>query len=113
MQIGTGWNGMNAIVAPGDFNSDAKADLVARDGAGNLWLYRGDGSGGFLARVLIGAGWNGLSIVAPGDFNGDRKADLTARDSRGNMLLYRGNGSTGFLGKSLIGTGWSSMNAIV
>ena len=34
---------MNTIVAPGDFNGDGKADLVARDAAGNLFLYRGDG----------------------------------------------------------------------
>jgi hypothetical protein len=39
---------------------DGKADLLARDPAGSLWLYRGTGSTAapFLARTYIGAGWS-------------------------------------------------------
>jgi hypothetical protein len=52
---------MTAVVSPGDFNGDRRPDLLARDGAGVLWLYPGNGAGGFLSRVQVGPGWNGLA----------------------------------------------------
>jgi hypothetical protein len=36
-----------------DFNRDGFTDLVARDTTGRLWLYPGNGTGGFLARHLM------------------------------------------------------------
>ena len=37
------------------------ADVLAREAStGILWLYPGDGRGGWLARVSADAGWNGL-----------------------------------------------------
>lgn len=47
-----------AVVGAGDLNSDGKADLIARDASGVLWLYQGRGDGSFLARTKIGPGWN-------------------------------------------------------
>ena len=97
-----------------DFNSDGRADIVSRDTAGRLWLYRGNGTGGFLARLQIGNGWGGMTaIVSTGDFNGDRKADIVARDSAGALWLYRGNGASGFTGRVQIGNGWNGLNNIV
>ena len=32
---------MTAIMGAGDLYGDGKADLLARDSAGTLWLYRG------------------------------------------------------------------------
>lgn len=63
-KIGTGWNAYNAFVAVGDITGDGKADLVARDTSGNLWLYKGKGSasGPYAARVKIGPGWNAYSL---------------------------------------------------
>ena len=52
---------MTAVVSPGDFNGDRNPDLLARDGTGVLWLYRGSGSGTFLSRAQVGPGWNGLA----------------------------------------------------
>jgi hypothetical protein len=49
---------MTAIVGVGDFNGDGHPDLVGRDAAGDLWLYPGNGAGGFRAAVKIGRGWN-------------------------------------------------------
>ncbi|SFF35135.1 Repeat domain-containing protein [Actinacidiphila alni] len=59
-KIGPGWNAYNAFAAVGDITGDGKADLVARDSSGNLWLYKGTGSasGPFAAKVKIGPGWN-------------------------------------------------------
>jgi hypothetical protein len=49
----------NAVVGVGDITGDGRADLVARDTAGNLWRQGGDGKGSFGARVKIGSGWQG------------------------------------------------------
>ena len=96
-----------------DFNSDRKADVVSRDTSGRLWLYRGNGTGGFLGKSLVGSGWNSMtSIVSPGDFSGDGRADIVARDSAGALWLYKGNGAGGFGTKTQIGNGWNTLNAI-
>ncbi|WP_205328122.1 VCBS repeat-containing protein [Glycomyces sp. YM15] len=65
VKIGTGWNAMSAIVSGHDFNGDGHADWLARrksDGA--LYLYRGDGAGGYGSRVQNGTGWNSMNIIA-------------------------------------------------
>lgn len=42
-----------------DYDGDSYTDIVARDPAGLLWLYPGDGTRGYStqARVQIGNGW--------------------------------------------------------
>ncbi len=64
MRVGDGWNIMNALLAPGDFNGDRTADVLAREAStGHLWLYPGNGAGGWLPRVLVNTGWNGLDPI--------------------------------------------------
>ncbi|MFJ7155937.1 FG-GAP repeat domain-containing protein [Streptomyces sp. NPDC101118] len=61
VKVGTGWSGYTKLVSPGDINGDGRADLLARDGAGNLYRYTATGHSGtatFAARVGIGSGWN-------------------------------------------------------
>ena len=97
-----------------DFNSDGTADVLARDASGVLWLYPGDGSGGWLPRRAVGQGWNVMTeLVTPGDFDGDGHADVLARDASGVLWLYPGNGSSGWLPRSAVGQGWNAMSAIV
>jgi len=68
VQVGWGWQVMSAIVGPGDFDGDGFVDLFARDAAtGVLWLYPGDGAGGWLAPRLMGPGWGGYRL--PGDLS--------------------------------------------
>ncbi|WP_245531547.1 FG-GAP repeat domain-containing protein [Arthrobacter globiformis] len=50
-------------MSPGDFNGDGKSDVLARDSGGSLWLYPGNGHGGWLARVKVGSGWNGFTAL--------------------------------------------------
>ncbi|WP_240629870.1 FG-GAP-like repeat-containing protein, partial [Specibacter cremeus] len=49
VQIGNGWGGFNAVETVGDFNGDGRQDVMAREAStGYLWLYPGNGTGGWL-----------------------------------------------------------------
>jgi hypothetical protein len=78
-----------------DFTGDGKADLLARDHAGVLWLYPGTGRANapYGTRVKVSGGWNAYTtLVASGDLTGDGHDDLVARDTAGRLWLYRGTG---------------------
>jgi hypothetical protein len=109
--IGSGWNGMNAILKMGDFNHDGHEDLLAREAkTGYLYYYPGNGSG-FGGKKKVGQGWNSMKEMTPiGDFNGDGVPDLLAvNGSTGYMFLYPGRSGATF-GKSVqIGRGWGPM----
>ncbi|MEY9853691.1 hypothetical protein ABH923_003369 [Leifsonia sp. EB41] len=112
--VGAGWNGMTAILSPGDFDGDGRNDILARDSSGALWLYPGDGASGWLPRKLVGSGWNGMTrIIAVHDFNGDGTADVAAIDTTGALWLYPGNGHGGWLPRQAIGSGWGGMTAVL
>ncbi|MFJ4026774.1 FG-GAP repeat domain-containing protein [Paenarthrobacter sp. NPDC089989] len=96
------------------FNADGTGDIFARDGAGNLWLYPSNGSGGWLPAQRIGQGWNTFnSLFSPGDWDGDGNVDVMARDGAGRLFLYQGNGQGGWLRSYQVGQGWGSMKDIV
>jgi Zn-dependent metalloprotease len=98
-----------AVTRLSDFNRDGITDVVARDSAGVLRLYPGDGSGGVLARRQLGTGWSTMrAIVTPGDLTGDGNADILAKDIAGVLWLYPGNGASGLGVRRRIGTGWQS-----
>jgi hypothetical protein len=99
--------GFSALVDPGDFDGDKKVDVLARDGAGRLWLYPGNGTGGWLKPRIVGAGWSGFTaLVGPGDLDGNARADVLARDGAGRLWLYPGNGTGGWLKPRIVGAGW-------
>ncbi|MEU5154398.1 VCBS repeat-containing protein [Glycomyces sp. NPDC021274] len=55
----------DSVTAIADFSGDGHTDWLARrksDGA--LYLYRGNGAGGYSSRVLISTGWNSLNMIA-------------------------------------------------
>lgn len=104
---GLGWADLQ-VVAPGDWDGDQYADLMAVTPDGSLYLYRGHGNAGNLsARVPIGHGWTGLRVVGPGDVTGDHVADLLAVDTAGRLWLYPNNRSGGFGRRVQVGQGWS------
>ncbi|MFF3941787.1 FG-GAP repeat domain-containing protein [Streptomyces phaeofaciens] len=53
----------DAVVGVGDITADGKADLVARDTAGDLYRQNGTGKGTFGSRPKIASGWAGYQGV--------------------------------------------------
>ncbi|WP_367321789.1 FG-GAP repeat domain-containing protein [Streptomyces sp. HUAS ZL42] len=91
------------------------ADLVARDGSGVLWLYRGNGTGGFASRIKIGGGWQIYNKITGGtDYTRDGRADLLATDTSGVLWLYKGTGNYAapFATRVKISGGWGVYNKI-
>ncbi|EMY32495.1 lysozyme M1 [Arthrobacter crystallopoietes BAB-32] len=109
------WNGFTLVAAPGDFNGDGIADLVATNRSGELWFAAGDGTGSYGARVKIGrGGWQAYKhLVGVGDYNGDGRNDLVAVENDGKLWFYAGtgrvaSGNEGYRSRVKIGSsGWT------
>ena len=57
-QAGSGWQGYNTLVAPGNWTPDGRPDLIGRKASDRtLWLSYGDGRGGIFGGRRIGSGW--------------------------------------------------------
>ena len=83
-------------------------DVMATDIDGRLFLYRGDGTGGWLGWGIIGSEWGRMTaVIGPGDFSGDGNADLLARDAAGDLWVYPGDGAGGFGATTKVGEGWN------
>jgi hypothetical protein len=115
IDIGYGWNAMNAILGGQDLNGDGKTDIIARDKtSGDLYFYPGDGTGELGARVKVGTGWNGMrEIASVGDFDHDGHADLLAVRSSDNCLyLYGGTGKGTFKARVQVNCGWTGYESL-
>ncbi len=113
--IGNGWSSMTAVVGGADFDGDGFPDVIARDAGGALWLYRGNGAGGWIGTATqIGYGWNGFdTILYVGDFNGDGTGALVARvAATGALWLYPLNGQGGWGAARQIGYGWGGLTGL-
>lgn len=99
-----------------DMNGDGRPDLVARDGAGTLWMYPSTSTGGFGTRIQMGTGWGIMNtILQPGDLNNDGRSDVLARDTSGRLWLYAGTG-TGRINAGVqiaTGTNWNAFNSFI
>ncbi|MFG2867372.1 endonuclease/exonuclease/phosphatase family protein [Streptomyces sp. NPDC048338] len=111
------WGGYDKLMAAGDFARDGagdpvRTDLIARDVAGDLWLHKGDATGGYAPQVKIDSGWQTYTaLAAPGDLDGDTYPDLVARDhvagtDYGNLWFYKGDGAGGYATRTRIGNGY-------
>ena len=107
-QIGTGWNICSAIFSPGDFDSDGHPDVMCLRGSdGTLWLYPGDGGGGWRSWYQVGAGFTGYErIFGPGDFDGTGYPDVLAVAPSGALVMFSGNGFGGWRSQRQVGDGW-------
>lgn len=97
-----------------DLTSDGVADLLGRDGAGDVYRYNGKSPSGFVPRVKAAAGWGKHSIVTgAGDLTGDGRPDVVARDAAGDLWRYDGNGAGGFRTRVKVGAGWGKYTAVI
>ena len=106
VQISTGWQKLDISLL--DWNRDGATDIVARNAAGQMVLYRTNGRGSFLAekRPVIGSGWQGFTspTVARG-LGGIGTHGLLVRTKSGALVYYQANKSAWATAKTL-GTGW-------
>jgi hypothetical protein len=105
-------NSVTPSTPPHDWNSDTHNDVLARDKWGSLWLYPGNGTGGWLTRSKVGAGWSAYTIATPGDLDGDAHPDVLGVDGAGILWLYPGNGMGGWSPRRQVGSGWQDMTAV-
>ncbi|MFJ6521055.1 FG-GAP repeat domain-containing protein [Streptomyces filamentosus] len=121
VRVGSGWNVYDRLDGAGDVDRDGYVDLLARDKAGVLWLYKGTGrlidGKRFKAPVRVGAGWAAYDRLAGGDdLTGDGRPDLLARErGTGVLWLYKGTGSgtTPYATRTRIGAGWGAYDQLV
>ncbi|WP_433969551.1 FG-GAP-like repeat-containing protein [Tunturiibacter gelidiferens] len=94
---------LGAAVA--DINHDSHLDLIA-GGNGPLYVYLGDGHGGFSLQPFANQPPNDIFFgIVAGDFNNDKKDDFIATGFTGNSLLYfSGNGDGSFASPSTLKT---------
>lgn len=118
LRIGSGWQIFDTIESPGDFTGDGNADVLARRTDGSLWLYAGNGRGGWAAGgKQVGSGWQGYAQLLPGgDRNRDGLADLLALRRDGALVAYYGNGRGGWAAVAqaqVAGYGWDAYDLVV
>jgi endonuclease/exonuclease/phosphatase family metal-dependent hydrolase len=110
IQIGTGgWTPMTEINAL-DWNNDGKMDLIVRNPAGQLMLYRTDGAGTILneKRTVVDFGWEIFSSInAAPDFTALGSVGFMGQTHGGKMIYYPiSNGKIGT--PTVVGLGgWS------
>ena len=107
------FQGMDQVTAVGDLSGDGRNDLVARQpSTGRLYLYRGNGSGGFVRAQLSTAWASYTKTVGTGDVNGDGKADVLARDNAGVLWLHPGTGRTALGTRVRVAGAWNGYDVI-
>nr|WP_281451646.1 FG-GAP-like repeat-containing protein [Paenarthrobacter nitroguajacolicus] len=111
--VGWGWNSIDKVVGPGDFDGDGLNDLLGSEANGDLYVFPSHPWGGWSPRVKVGQGWDAMDLlIGPGDFNGDGAVDVLAKDRAGKLYLYGGNGHGGWLAPQQVGQGWNALTRI-
>ncbi|MFD8009658.1 N-acetylmuramoyl-L-alanine amidase [Streptomyces sp. NPDC058955] len=118
VKVGGGWNVYNELISTGDMTGDGRPDLIARDTAGYLWLYKNTGGSPnpYATRAKVGGGWGVYNVmVGPSDLDKDGKPDLIARDATGNLWFYKNtNGYPNpYAPRVSVGGGWGIYDLIV
>ena len=111
VKIGQGWNVMDWVQGGVDWNGDGNMDLLARvKSTGELYMYPGNGRGGFNGKVRIGVKWQNLKNLV---VTQTAKGPGIYAISGDQMLYYPGNGRGGFDAKRALGFGWKNMTALI
>lgn len=114
--VGQGWSGMTQVVGAGNWLGNGKPALIAmKRSSGEIWLYPGNGAGGFGTPVVISSGvWDVDLIAVPGQWVGGAAPDLIVRiAATGALQVREGNGAQALGAIRQIGTGWGGMSKVV
>lgn len=107
-----GWNTMTLAVG-GWCANNRMPQILALDGAGNLFLYANKGTGDIAERASVAAGVyaSRLSMV---DYDADGFQDVLALKADGSVQLYRGWGTTTLRAETrpTVATGWTDVTGI-
>ena len=107
VRIGRGWNVYRQVMGVGDITGDQKSDLLGLRPDGSLWLYAGNGRGGFIGSGhKVATGFAGARAIMACSFDKRWGIDLLTVDSRGYLRLYSGSGRGKFTYSGVVGTGW-------
>ena len=107
---GTGWTTLqiNAL----DWDKDGSVDILAKNSAGNVLLYRTDGVGNFQkeTRKTIVSGWTNYKVQSISGYTTAGSQGLLATDSATGILYYYGTGKGTLDTRVSEGLGWNPMN---
>ncbi|MGH3690637.1 MAG: FG-GAP-like repeat-containing protein [Microbacterium sp.] len=95
-----------------DLNSDGKADVIGITSSNALYIYHGNGNGGWTTQTSVSAGWASAKTLIHGDYNGDGKGDMMVVNTDGTLWYYQGDGALGFPTKALVARGWDTKGLI-
>jgi hypothetical protein len=115
LRWGNGWDGVRALAAPGDWDGDGRADLVAISRAdSSLVLYRGTGARDFASprTLAIPSATPADTVLVVGDLDGDRRPELVTRTTGGDLLLTRGAAGGAVGATRQIGARWGAMDLL-
>ena len=102
---GANWS----LLAAADLNGDGRADVLWRDGAGDLSLWQSTGSSVGFTRPSLGVQPLDWQLMFTGDVNGDGKQDLLWESTSTHQLQLWTSGAAGSYAQSNIGAasgGW-------
>jgi hypothetical protein len=101
------------LVGVGDFDGDGRNDVAARRTTSKaLFLFPGNGTGGFGHRRLLADDWSGYDLTTGlGDFDGDGHVDLAAR-SGSRLQLFAGRGRSGLDAPRAIPGSWAGFDVV-
>lgn len=116
--IGHGWQGFTKLFRVTNWNGDGNPSIMARDSAGRLYQYKGDGADNFAGSpVQVGNGWNTFTdIMVTNNWTGDGHPNLMGRNAKGELYLYTSDGHGGWLNGGIgikIGVGWNTFNTVL
>ena len=116
--VGSGWQKYDLIVSPGDWDQkpNGAPDVIARRASdGSVWLFSGDGLGGYTGPTRIATGWGSYTkLIGVGPFKGRSSPDDLMAVTSGGTLVLIPNLGRGVIGKPrALATGFGAYDVIL